>query len=141
MRGDIQRPHDRLFRSVFADPHEAATFLRPHLPPALVERFDWSSLALEETSFVDEALQESESALLYMNRIRSRTRWRLPTSDTVAPHKVASACLHISAHVCAAARVDLRAADVDGSPTLVDDLRPGCVRRLHLAHMDVARRQ
>ena len=65
MRVDTKRPHDKLFRSVFADPHEAATFLRPHLPPALVERFDWSSLALEETSFVDEALQESESDLLY----------------------------------------------------------------------------
>ncbi|MFM7172951.1 MAG: Rpn family recombination-promoting nuclease/putative transposase, partial [Caldilinea sp.] len=62
---NIKRPHDKLFRSVFADPHEAAAFLRPHLPPALVERFDWSSLTLEETSFVDEALQESESDLLY----------------------------------------------------------------------------
>ncbi len=49
MRGDTKRPHDRLFRSVFADPHEAATFLRPHLPPALSERFDWSSLALQES--------------------------------------------------------------------------------------------
>ena len=64
MRGDTKRPHDKLFRSVFADPHEAATFLRVHLPPALVEQLDWSSLTLEETSFVDEALRESESDLL-----------------------------------------------------------------------------
>jgi len=64
----MQRPHDKLFRSVFADPHEAASFLRLHLPPALAERLDWASLTLEETSFVDEALQESESDLLYTVR-------------------------------------------------------------------------
>lgn len=75
MRGDTKRPHDRLFRSVFADPHEAATFLRPHLPPALVERFDWSSLALEETSFVDQALQESESDLLYTVQGKTETHY------------------------------------------------------------------
>jgi len=68
MNADMQRPHDKLFRSVFADPHEAASFLRLHLPPALAERLDWSSLALEETSFVDEALRESESDLLYTVR-------------------------------------------------------------------------
>ena len=68
MNAGMQRPHDKLFRSVFADPHEAASFLRLHLPPALAERLDWSSLTLEETSFVDEALQESESDLLYTVR-------------------------------------------------------------------------
>ena len=36
-----------------------------YLPAALAERLDWSTLKLAETSFVDEALQESESDLLY----------------------------------------------------------------------------
>ena len=65
MSAGVRRPHDKLFRSVFADPQEAGSFLRRHLPPALVSRLDWSTLALMETSFVDEALQESESDLLY----------------------------------------------------------------------------
>jgi len=61
----VQHPHDKLFRTVFADTEEAALFLREHLPAALSERLDWPSLALIETSFVDEALRESESDLLY----------------------------------------------------------------------------
>ena len=61
----VQHPHDKLFRTVFADTEEAALFLREHLPAALSERLDWPSLALLETSFVDEALRESESDLLY----------------------------------------------------------------------------
>ena len=56
MNAGMQRPHDKLFRSVFADPHKAASFLRLHLPPDLAEWLDWTSLMLEETSFVDEAL-------------------------------------------------------------------------------------
>jgi predicted transposase YdaD len=65
MSGRIQHPHDKLFRTVFADVEEAALFLRQHLPEALSGGLDWSSLALVETSFVDEALRESESDLLY----------------------------------------------------------------------------
>jgi len=65
MTAGVQRPHDRLFRSIFSDTAEAESFLRVHLPPALVEQLDWSTLALTETSFVDDALAESESDLLY----------------------------------------------------------------------------
>ena len=65
MSAGTQHPHDRLFRTVFSDPTEAATFLQAHLPATLVNRLEWSNLALVETSFVDEALRESESDLLY----------------------------------------------------------------------------
>lgn len=61
----VQHPHDKLVRTVFSDIEEAALFLRHHLPAALAERLEWSTLALVETSFVDEALRESESDLLY----------------------------------------------------------------------------
>ncbi len=70
MNAGTQRPHDKLFRAVFADPHEAESFLRVHLPPALVQRLDWTSLALVETSFVDAALEESESDLLYTVQVQ-----------------------------------------------------------------------
>lgn len=65
MSTGVQHPHDKLFRTVFADAEEAALFLRAHLPTTLSERIDWATLTLQETSFVDEALRESESDLLY----------------------------------------------------------------------------
>jgi predicted transposase/invertase (TIGR01784 family) len=65
MSAGVQHPHDKLFRTVFADTEEAASFLRQHLPADLAERVAWPTLTLVETSFVDEALRESESDLLY----------------------------------------------------------------------------
>jgi predicted transposase/invertase (TIGR01784 family) len=65
MCAGMQQPHDKLFRAVFSDTGEAESFLRAHLPASLVQRLDWSTLELVETSFVDEALRESESDLLY----------------------------------------------------------------------------
>lgn len=50
MSAGVQHPHDKLFRTVFADTEEAALFLRAHLPAALSERIDWSTLTLQETS-------------------------------------------------------------------------------------------
>lgn len=38
MSGSVQHPHDKLFRTVFADTEEAALFLGAHLPAALAER-------------------------------------------------------------------------------------------------------
>ncbi|NCC32686.1 MAG: Rpn family recombination-promoting nuclease/putative transposase [Chloroflexia bacterium] len=61
----IQYPHDTLFRTVFTDLAEAQRFLEVHLPPSLAQALDWATLHLEETSFVDPALQEHESDLLY----------------------------------------------------------------------------
>jgi predicted transposase/invertase (TIGR01784 family) len=72
MSAGVQHPHDKLFRTVFADTEEAALFLRAHLPAALTDQIDWSTLALEETSFVDEALRESESDLLYTVQMKER---------------------------------------------------------------------
>jgi predicted transposase/invertase (TIGR01784 family) len=58
-------PHDKLFRTVFSDKEEAEGFLRAYLPEAISSQLNWQTLTLVETSFVDEALQESESDLLY----------------------------------------------------------------------------
>ncbi len=58
-------PHDALFKAVFSQPEHAAVELRSVLPPALVERIDWSTLALEAGSYVDEALRERQSDLLF----------------------------------------------------------------------------
>lgn len=61
----VQKPHDKLFKTVFSDTSEAESFLRAYLPETLNAQLDWSTLQSNETSFVDEAMQESESDLLY----------------------------------------------------------------------------
>jgi predicted transposase YdaD len=57
--------HDLLFRSTFSQLEHAASFLRLVLPPALVARLDWGSLTLCPGSFVDEALGERLTDLLF----------------------------------------------------------------------------
>ncbi len=70
MSVSVQRPHDKLFRTVFSDPEEAESFLRAYLPSSVTERLAWKTLALVETSFVDEAMAESESDLLYTVQVK-----------------------------------------------------------------------
>ncbi|NUQ77942.1 MAG: Rpn family recombination-promoting nuclease/putative transposase [Polyangiaceae bacterium] len=57
--------HDLLFRGTFSQPEHAASILRLLLPPALVARLDWSTLAHCPGSFVDEALSERFTDLLF----------------------------------------------------------------------------
>ena len=58
-------PHDALFKAVFSSPEHAEAELRAVLPPRLARRIDWSTLALVGGSFVDEALEERHTDLLY----------------------------------------------------------------------------
>lgn len=63
-------PHDKLFKSVFSDPKEAASVLQSYLPPAIVEKLDWSSLRLTDKEYVDEEFKKSESDLLYQIQLK-----------------------------------------------------------------------
>ena len=65
MAHEIDHPHDRLFRAVFSDAAEAAGLLRAALPAGFRDRVDWETLNLLEGTFLDDALRESESDLLY----------------------------------------------------------------------------
>lgn len=58
-------PHDALFKGVFEKPEHAAAELRHVLPRELASSIDWSSLALEPGSFVDEELANQHSDLLF----------------------------------------------------------------------------
>ena len=46
MKDTIENPHDKLFKTVFSDPEDTASFLRAYLPESVVERIDWKSLNL-----------------------------------------------------------------------------------------------
>ena len=65
MADEIDHPHDRLFRAVFSDASQAASMLQAVVPRELRENVDWNSLRLVEGTFVDDALRESESDLLF----------------------------------------------------------------------------
>ena len=68
MAHDVQRPHDKLFRTVFSDHAEAAALLRAHLPESLAGDLRWSTLTLQDRTFVDPDLRDTESDLLFSIR-------------------------------------------------------------------------
>ena len=70
MGGEVSKPHDHLFRSVFGEDKEpeAASLLQAYLPPAVSGELLWSSLKWQPASFIDDRLRDSESDLLYAIR-------------------------------------------------------------------------
>lgn len=58
-------PHDALFKTIFSQPEHAAGELRLALPPSLVAHLDFATLTLRPGSFVDEALRERSTDLLF----------------------------------------------------------------------------
>jgi len=61
----IPSPHDRLFRRVLENPARAAAVLRTYLPKAITDRLSDDPPKLVDGSFVDPALRESRSDLLF----------------------------------------------------------------------------
>ncbi len=70
MAGEVPKPHDHLFRSVFGEDREpeAVALLQAYLPPAVSRELLWSSLEWQSASFIDDRLRASESDLLYAIR-------------------------------------------------------------------------
>jgi predicted transposase/invertase (TIGR01784 family) len=65
--------HDALVKTAFSQVEHAEGELRLLLPPELVARIDFSTLALRPGSFVDEALKERHSDLLFSVAISGRS--------------------------------------------------------------------
>ncbi|MEM7153654.1 MAG: Rpn family recombination-promoting nuclease/putative transposase [Myxococcota bacterium] len=63
-------PHDRLVKWVFTRPEAAAVQLRQALPSVLVDRLDWSTIAVQPGSYVDQELEERHSDVLYSVNFR-----------------------------------------------------------------------
>jgi predicted transposase/invertase (TIGR01784 family) len=61
----IPNPHDALVKVVFGKPEHAQGMLRAVVPAAVAEKLDWSTLTLRPGSFVDLALKEQHTDLLY----------------------------------------------------------------------------
>jgi predicted transposase YdaD len=65
-------PHDALFKTIFSQPEHAAGELRLALPPSLVAHIDFATLTLRPGSFVDEALRERSTDLLFSVQLAGR---------------------------------------------------------------------
>jgi Putative transposase, YhgA-like len=68
------QPHDSLFRLAFSHLDVAREHLRAQLPAALVARIRWETLALEDVTFVDPALNPTQADLLFSVRLRGGRR-------------------------------------------------------------------
>ena len=67
-----KNPHDRLFKGVFSAPEEAAAWLAKVLPGELIDAASMDTLCLEPGSFVDEALGERHTDLLFSVEVQGQ---------------------------------------------------------------------
>ena len=81
MAHDVHRPHDKLFRTVFADPRQAAALLQAHLPESIAGRLRWSSLTLQDRTFVDDQPQVGPQA------VRGRLQGRIAQLKMMARYR------------------------------------------------------
>ena len=65
------RPHDALFKAAFEAPAAAAALLRALLPAEVGDAIAWDTLSRDHASFVDGALVDSHSDLLFSARLRT----------------------------------------------------------------------
>jgi predicted transposase/invertase (TIGR01784 family) len=61
----LNNPHDHFFRDSFTRPEIIHGFLEAYLPPDLLATLDLTSLTLEPESYIDEALRQNQTDLLY----------------------------------------------------------------------------
>ena len=61
-------PHDSFFRKFFSDVSVAADFLQIHMPPALQDKCDFSTLAITSGGFVEADMRNQFSDILYSMR-------------------------------------------------------------------------
>lgn len=74
MSDATHQPHDKLFKVVFSDLSEAASFLRLHLPVEIRAMINWPTLHIVEDSFIDEEFAERESDVLYHVELHGHTQ-------------------------------------------------------------------
>ena len=62
---EIANPHDKFFKEIITDKENALDFIQAVLPENLCKNFDFSTLAIDNNSYVDEELRENFSDVIY----------------------------------------------------------------------------
>ena len=65
MSSSVHNPHDHFFGKAFSQPALVRDFIESYLPKTITEQLDLETLTLQPASFIDEALQEQFSDMLY----------------------------------------------------------------------------
>jgi len=58
-------PHDQFFKQAFSRPEVAADYLENYLPQEIAKTFDFKTLALVETNFIDQEFRSTSADLLF----------------------------------------------------------------------------
>ena len=69
-RAGVPHPHDALIKRSFGDVVHAAGELKAVLPNALVNKIDWTTLAIEPQAPIDSHLQLRQMDMLYTVTIK-----------------------------------------------------------------------
>ena len=67
---EVEQPHDKFFKALFAEPGVAEALLRERLPPEVVATFGTTKPEMVPGTFVDEVLRESQTDQLFKVRTR-----------------------------------------------------------------------
>ncbi len=62
---EVNNPHDKLFRRIWADPEAAGQFFEKHLHQGILELINLDSLTTCKETFVDSILKDFYSDVLY----------------------------------------------------------------------------
>ncbi len=65
----IHQPHDKLIKTTLSDPRVARDFFTAHLPKALLEQIDLSTLVLQKQSFIDPRYRGYEADVIYQAQL------------------------------------------------------------------------
>ena len=68
------QPHDKFFKSFFANKQHANGLLSGVLPPSLLEKCDLNTLSLDTTSYVDEHLKTHFADLVYSCKLKNKRK-------------------------------------------------------------------
>ncbi len=67
----VQNPHDRFFRESFGRPDIVRNYLEEYLPATVRALLKLDTLTQQDGSFIDEAMQEHQTDLLYQVQLHS----------------------------------------------------------------------
>ena len=66
-------PHDAAFKAAFQKKELAKSFFRRFLPKGIVQQIDFRHMKLNNRSYVDEAMREKHSDIVYRTKIKGKT--------------------------------------------------------------------
>ncbi|MCP4151088.1 MAG: Rpn family recombination-promoting nuclease/putative transposase, partial [bacterium] len=77
MKTNIDKVHDKFFKTLFRDPERVKLFLRRALPEALKKRIDLSELIIDTTNYVSDLFKETISDIIAKTTMATPTGKRL----------------------------------------------------------------